>query len=149
MEGGDIIDSHSSRKRAHVGIKARRDREARAWTNRDSVLLIFFFISFRDAPLYRASMLLRRRAAAVDAPWFPTNEETTFSVRHDSPPTTRLLLSSCLTAWIGITRTVDARCTRMHAPSCESRPRRAPMRTNNLTPRGGGEPATCLLLVLA
>jgi len=70
-------------------------------------------------------MLLRRRAAAVATPWFPTsNGETTFSARAPPPR-------------IGITRTVDASCTRMHAPSCESRPRRAPTRTNNLTPRGG------------
>lgn len=125
-EGEDIIDSHSSRKRrAHVRIKARRDR---AWTNRDSVLLVFFFISFRDAPLCRSSMLLRRRTAVIPH----QHGETTFSFR------------SRAAARIGITRTVDARCTRMHAPSLRiASERRAPMRTNNFTPRGGFYPPAC------
>lgn len=103
--------------------KGRRDREASVDQSRFSSPL-FFFISLRDAPLYRASTLLRRRAVVAATPWFPTSGTTTFSLRYRR-------------SWIGI----DARCTRMHAPPYESRSRRAPMRTNNLTPRGGTRPS--------
>lgn len=101
VEGGYIIDSHSSRKRrARVRIKARRDREAERGPIAIQSFSFFFFsfISFRDAPLCRASMLLRRRAAALstsrDSP--PNVEErTTFSApSRNSPPAARPTFSS-------------------------------------------------------
>lgn len=129
---GDMIDSYSSHKRrARIRIKARRDRKAERGPI--AIQSSSFFSSFHsETPLFTA---LRCSCAAALPP----------SPRRDSPPTTRrdYLLRSRTThhraaaARIGITRTVDASCTRMHAPSCESRPRRAPMRTNNLTPQGG------------
>lgn len=87
-------------------IKARRDREALVDQSRFSSprIFLFFFISFRDAPLFaaRASMLLRRRRRRCDSP--PTNERRVQQASSFAP-----------------SRQLNRDHARMHAPPCESR----------------------------
>lgn len=128
---GDIIDSHSSRKRrARVCIKARRDRKA----ERGPIAIQFssFFSSFHsETPLFTA---LRCSCAAAlppsprrDSP--PSTGETTFSAR--APP-----LGSGSRALSTPRRELHADARAFLRIASTALRDRAPMRTNNLTPRG-------------
>lgn len=68
--------SRETRARARRRIKARRDREAAQWTNRDSVLLRLFFLHF-----------IQRRPSSPrhDAP-APPRGNAVAAQRRDSPP---------------------------------------------------------------
>lgn len=97
---------------------------SRAWTNRDSVLLVFFplyFIQGRPSSP-RLDAPAPPRAPPVPSPRFPTSVKT-FSL-HLAPA----VESGSRASYHHSDR------ARMHAPLFESRPRRASTRTNNLTP---------------